>query len=71
MMYKCNYINKNTIIKYWLKKFLIKIPKISELSSYVELKNKYINVRIVIKKLHILLLLLIIDDTLVIIQNML
>ena len=70
-MYKCNYINKNTIIKYWLKKFLIKIPKISELNSYVELKNKYINVRIVIKKLHILLLLLIIDDTLVIIQNML
>ena len=37
---KCGCVNKNTIVKNGTKTSLIKIPKISELNSYLELKKQ-------------------------------
>lgn len=39
-MPKCGCVNKNTIVKNGTKTSLIKIPKISELNSYLELKKQ-------------------------------
>ena len=54
---KCGCINEFTIVKNGTKSSLIKIPKISELNSYLELKSKSINVKIAIKYLLLPLLL--------------